>query len=87
MKTKVKPKPPPTEDRSIAFKAPRQIHGAIKQIVGRLEMDNVLIDGRVPYERDLINWLIGELYAEGPDRWASRIQTAQKKFATVTSQN
>lgn len=75
------------EDRSIAFRAPNQIHGAIKQIIGKLEMDNVMIDGRVPYERDVINWLIGELYAEGPAKWATRIQNAQKRFETVVSQN
>jgi hypothetical protein len=87
MKGQTKAKPKAAEDRSIAFRAPNQIHGAIKQIVGKLEMDNVTIDGRVPYERDLINWLIGELYAEGPSNWASRIRDAKRKFETVVSPN
>ena len=87
MKTKVNPKPPPTEDRSIAFKAPRQIHGAIKQIVGKLEMDDFQIDGRVPYERDLINWLIGELYMSGPDNWPKRIESAHAQFVKFCDQN
>jgi hypothetical protein len=89
MKTKAKPKPKPVmnEDRAIAFRAPHQIHGAIKQIVGKLEMDNFMIDGRVPYERDLINWLIGELFVDGPDQWADRIRDAHRKFATFASQN
>lgn len=78
---------PKQQERVVSFRAPDTVHGAIKQIVGRLEMTQCKIDGRVPYERDILNWLIGELYMEGPDKWANRVTNAHKRFVDFASQN
>jgi hypothetical protein len=68
------------KDRAIAFRAPSQIHGALKQITGMLEMKEICIDGRIPYERDVLMWLVGELYMEGPEKWGERLARSSEKF-------
>jgi len=77
----------PASDRAIAFRAPATIHGALKQITGKLEMDDYQLDGRVPYERDILVWLVGELYMEGPEKWADRLSKAAGRFKELASQN
>lgn len=69
-----------TEDRAIMFRAPNQIHGALKKIVGELEMNDFRIDGRVPFERDIMIWLLGELYMEGPEKWGQRLAKASIRY-------
>jgi len=73
----------PSPERTITFRAPSKVHGAIKQITGRLEMDNVQIAGRVPFERDVMVWLLGELYADGPEKWKERLIEAERKFTKL----
>lgn len=84
-KTTLQPKS--IADRAIAFKAPTAIHGALKQITGKLEMSNIHVDGRVPFERDILVWLVGELYMEGPEKWAERLQKASSRFKELASTN
>lgn len=74
-------------ERVISFRAPDTVHGALKQIVGRLEIGQNKVDGRVPYERDILNWLIGELYMDGPDKWAKRITDAHRRFVDFANPN
>lgn len=60
---------------------------ALKQITGKLEMGNYCIDGRVPFERDILMWLVGELYMEGPEKWGDRLTKASDKFKNLVSTN
>jgi hypothetical protein len=76
----------PTE-RVLAFRAPDVVHGALKQIVGRLEMASCRVDGKNPSGQDVLNWMIGELYMQGPDKWAERIESAHTSYQAFTSQN
>jgi hypothetical protein len=41
----------------------------------------------VPYERDILVWLVGELYMEGPEKWADRLSKAAGRFKQLASQN
>jgi hypothetical protein len=87
-KRAAKPKAEAKADRAIAFRAPDEIHGALKQIAGRLEMSKIQIDGRVPYERDILIWLVSDLWMEGPEKWASRLTKAHdnhKKFVPTAA--
>lgn len=77
----------PQLERVVSFRAPDRVHGALKQIVGRLEMMQNEIGGRVPYERDVLSWLVGELFMEGPTAWASRMEQAHKRYQDFMSQN
>lgn len=70
----------PPLDRAIAFRAPNQVHGALKKITGQLEMTNTIIDDHIPYERDIITWMIGEMYLDGPDKWPERIKLAHDRY-------
>ena len=74
-------------ERVVSFRAPERVHGALKQIVGRLEMMENQIGGRVPFERDILNWLVGELFMEGQDKWAERLEKSQKQYKAFNSQN
>ena len=74
-------------ERVVSFRAPDTIHGALKQITGKLEMSQCKINGRVPYERDLLNWLIGDLYMSGPENWPKRIEAAHAQFVKFCDQN
>lgn len=79
------PKAESVQDRAISFRAPDEVHGALKQIAGRLEMSKTQIDGRVPYERDILVWLVSDLWMDGPEKWASRLAKAHdnyKQFVT-----
>lgn len=87
MATKQSKQSKASSDRAIAFRAPTEIHGALKQITGKLEMGNFHIDGRVPFERDVLVWLVGELYMEGPEKWAERLQKASSRFKELASTN
>ena len=73
------------KDRAISFRAPEEIHGALKQIAGRMEMKKVKIDGRVPFERDILNWLVSELYMKGQDKWAESLNQANNDFKDLIS--
>lgn len=75
-----------SKDRAIAFRAPKEIHGALKQITGRLEMADIKIDGRTPFERDIMIWLVGELWMDGPDKWAPRLNEAFKRFKQINTE-
>ena len=77
----------PQLERVVSFRAPDRVHGALKQIVGRLEMMQNEIGGRVPYERDVLSWLVGELFMEGPTAWATRMGQAHKRYQDFMSQN
>lgn len=72
-----------SEDRAIMFRAPNQIHGALKKMVGELEMNNSRVSGRVPFERDIMTWLVAELYMEGPEKWGSRLAKACEKYKSL----
>lgn len=74
-------------DRQLAFRAPDVVHGGLKEIVGRLEKKSFRIEGKPPSGQDILNWLIGELYMEGPDKWADRVTEAHGRFNEFTSQN
>lgn len=73
--------------RIVSFRAPDVIHGAIKQIVGKLEMTSLKIDGKSPSGQDIMTWLVGELYMDGPDRWSKRVDDAHKRYVDMISQN
>ena len=73
--------------RIVSFRAPDAIHGAIKQIVGKLEMASVKVDGKAPSGQDVLTWLISDLYMEGPDKWPKRINDAHKRYVDLVSQN
>ena len=77
----------PQAERVVSFRAPDRVHGALKQIVGRLEMMQNEVGGRVPYERDVLAWLVGELFMEGPANWATRIEKSHKQYQEFMSQN
>lgn len=85
MATKQSKQSKASSDRAIAFRAPTEIHGALKQITGKLEMGNFHIDGRVPFERDVLVWLVGELYMEGPEKWGDRLAKAASRFKQLTA--
>lgn len=80
MSVKTKAGLPATKDRTLGFRAPDEVHGALKQIAGRLEMSKTEIGGRVPYERDILIWLVSDLWMEGPDKWANRLARAHDHF-------
>ena len=87
-KPKADSKAEPPKDRAIAFRAPDEIHGALKQITGWLEMSKTQFDGRIPFERDVLMWLVSDLWMDGPDKWASRFTKAHdnhKKFVPTAS--
>ena len=75
------------QDRQLAFRAPDIVHGSLKEIVGRLEKVSYRVDGKPVSGQEILNWLIGELYMEGPDKWANRVTTAHKRFVDFASQN
>ena len=79
-KRAAKPKADVVKDRAIGFKAPNEIHGVLKTIVGRLEISRTKIGGRVQYERDILTWLVSELWMEGPDKWEDRLVRAHNHF-------
>lgn len=74
-------------DRQMSFRAPAVVQGALKQIVGRLEMVDFQIDGKQPTNQDILNWLVGELYAEGPSNWPERVTKAHDRFKQFTELN
>jgi hypothetical protein len=74
-------------ERVVSFRAPDTIHGALKQITGKLEMSQCRIGGRVPFERDILNWLVADLYQAGPSNWPKRIEAAHAQFAKFCDQN
>ena len=74
-------------ERVVSFRAPDTIHGALKQITGKLEMSQCKVGGRVPYERDILNWLVADLYMQGPENWPKRIETAHAQFVKFCDQN
>ena len=86
LKTK-KAKTETRQDKAIAFRAPSEIHGALKHITGILEMHNFQVDGRIPFERDILSWLVADLYKEGPEHWAERLAGASKKFNELVTKN
>jgi hypothetical protein len=74
-------------ERVVSFRAPDTIHGALKQITGKLEMSQCRIGGRVPFERDILNWLVADLYQAGPTKWPERIESAHAQFVKFCDQN
>ena len=74
-------------DRQIAFRAPDIVHGGLKEIIGRLERISYRVDGKPTSGQDILNWLVGELYMEGPEKWPKRIAEAHKKFVEFAEQN
>lgn len=74
-------------ERVVSFRAPDTIHGALKQITGKLEMSQCRIGGRVPFERDILNWLVADLYQSGPSKWPERIEQAHAEFVKFCDQN
>ena len=73
--------------RIVSFRAPDIIHGAIKQIIGKLEMTSLKIDGKSPSGQDVLTWLVADLYRTGPDQWAKRVDECHKKYVDLLSQN
>lgn len=74
-------------DRQLAFRAPDIVHGGLKEIIGRLEKVSYRVDGAPVSGQDILNWLIGELYMDGPDKWAKRITDAHRRFVDFANQN
>jgi hypothetical protein len=74
-------------DRQIAFRAPDVVHGGLKEIVGRLERNSFRIDQKPPSGQDLLNWIIADLYMQGPENWPKRIETAHAQFVKFCDQN
>lgn len=64
-------------ERAIGFRAPDKIHGALKSIAANLEMNGQAIGDHIPYERDILQWLIADLYLAGPDQWPKRLSEAR----------
>lgn len=73
--------------RIVSFRAPDVIHGAIKQIAGKLEMASVKVDGKAPSGQDILTWLVSDLYMDGPDKWPKRVTDAHKRYVDLVSQN
>lgn len=73
--------------RIVSFRAPDVIHGAIKQIAGKLEMASVKVDGKAPSGQDIMTWLVSDLYMDGPDKWPKRVMDAHKRYVDLVSQN
>ena len=73
--------------RIVSFRAPDVIHGAIKQIAGKLEMASVKVDGKPPSGQDILTWLVSDLYMDGPDKWPKRVVDAHKRYVDLVSQN
>jgi hypothetical protein len=74
-------------DRQIAFRAPDVVHGGLKEILGRLERTSFRIGSKPPSGQDLMNWLIGDLYMQGPENWPKRIESAHAQFVKFCDQN
>jgi hypothetical protein len=66
--------------RKLAFAAPEHIHGAIKQIIGWVEMQGIQHNGKSLTERDLLNSLIAGLYMAGQSNWEKRIESDLAAF-------
>jgi hypothetical protein len=73
--------------RIVSFRAPDTIHGAIKQIVGKLEMGSLKIDGKSPSGQDVLTWLVADLYTAGDDQWAKRVDEAHRRYLDLVSRN
>ncbi len=69
-----------TIERVISFRAPDSVHGALKMIVGRLEMTQCKIDDHVPYERDVLTWLLCDLYMDDQEKWPERLRKAHASY-------
>jgi len=61
--------------RKMAFAAPEQIHGAVKQIIGWVEMQGIQHNGKSLTEKDLLNSLIAGLFMSGQANWEKRIES------------
>ena len=66
--------------RKIAFAAPDQIHGAVKQIVGWAEMSGIHYNGKPLTERDFLNGLVADFYMANQDDWWNRIESNMTSF-------
>lgn len=64
-------------ERMLGFRAPDKIHGALKSIAAGLEMSGQTVGDSIPYERDILQWLIADLYLAGPDEWPKRLNDAR----------
>jgi hypothetical protein len=74
-------------DRQLAFRAPDIVHGGLKEIVGRLEKISYRVDGKPASGQDILNWLIGELYMDGPEKWPGRVTAANRRYVDFANQN
>jgi hypothetical protein len=74
-------------DRQIAFRAPDVVHGGLKEIIGRLERNSFRIGQKPPSGQDLLNWIIADLYMQGPENWAKRVESAHAQFVKFCDQN
>lgn len=72
-----------TEERRIGFVAPEQIHGALKQIIGWSEMNEVRPSGKVMTEREFLQGLIAGFWESPRDKWESIISGNAKALAKV----
>jgi len=75
-----------TGNRQLAFRAPDSVHGALKMIVGRLEMGSFRFNGKQPSGQDVLIWLLCEMYMDGPDKWPGRIENAYARFVEFESE-
>jgi hypothetical protein len=77
---------PDVEERRIGFIAPEQIHGALKQIIGWAEMNEVRPSDKTFTEREFLQGLIAGFWETPREQWESIIKAnakALKKVAKV----
>lgn len=72
-----------SEGRKIGFNAPEQIHGALKQIIGWAEMNEVKPSGKSLTEREFLQGLVAGFWETPRDQWGDTIEANTKALKKV----
>ena len=77
-----------TEERRIGFIAPEQIHGALKQIIGWAEMNEIRPSDKTFTEREFLQGLVAGFWESPRSQWEQIITgnaAALKKVVKASS--
>lgn len=70
--------------RKLAFSSPEKIHGAVKQIIGWVEMQSIQYKGKSLTEKDFLNSLIAGFYMSGQSNWEEMIEKNLSALESMT---
>ena len=74
------------EQRKLAFSSPEQIHGAVKQVIGWVEMQSIQYKGKSLTEKDFLNSLIAGFYMSGQSNWEDMLEKNLSALESMTKQ-